>query len=269
MHGLGNDFVIVDARREAFALTPETARAITDRREGIGCDQLIVLEPPVDSAAEVFMRIRNADGGEVEACGNAARCVTALIVDERGNGAAQEPVVIETPAGLIKGTLDGPRRATVDMGAVGQDWREIPLAKACDTLHLDLSHGPLSDPVAVSIGNPHMVFFVADSTAEPLDELGAVLEHHPMFPERANVSLVTLAGENRLRQRVWERGVGITRACGTGACAAAVAAARRGLTGRQVAVELDGGLLEIEWREDNHVFMTGPVATAFTGTFTA
>jgi len=262
MHGLGNDFVIVDARDQAFVLDQDSARRITDRREGVGCDQLIVMEPPESPSADIFMRIRNADGGEVEACGNAARCVAALLMAEKEGG----PVVIETLAGLLPSqaaSSDG--LVTVDMGPVADDWEAIPLAEPQDTLHLTLNMDGLCDPVAVNVGNPHAVFFVEDCEAVALAELGPRLEHHPLFTERANISVATLSGPDRLRLRVWERGVGITRACGTGACAAAVAAARRGLTGRRVEVTLDGGTLTIEWRDDNHVVMSGPVATAFTG----
>ena len=260
MHGLGNDFVVVDARHEPFALDEAAARAVADRRAGVGCDQLIVMEPPSNGAADVFMRIRNADGGEVEACGNAARCVASLIMAERPS-----PITIETVAGLLPSVADGSSQVIVDMGPVTTDWRAIPLAEAQDTLHLDLELGPLEAPVAVNIGNPHAVFFVADCAAVDLATLGPQLEHHRLFPERANIGVANLAGPDRLRLRVWERGVGITRACGTGACAAAVAAARRELTGRRVEVVLDGGPLTIEWRADNHVEMTGPVSTAFTG----
>ena len=262
MHGLGNDFVVIDARAEPFPLSRDTARAITDRRSGVGCDQLIVLEPPRDQRADVFMRIRNADGGEVEACGNGTRCVAALVMAE-GDGAH---CTVETLAGLLKADAAGAGRVAVDMGAARLDWREIPLAREMDTLHLDLSQGTLSDPVAVNMGNPHAVFLVEDAEAVALDRLGPALEHDPLFPERANIGAAQVTGTDRLRLRVWERGVGLTRACGTGACAAAVAAHRRGLTGRRVEVVLDGGPLSIDWRDDGHVVMTGPVATAFAGT---
>jgi diaminopimelate epimerase len=262
MHGLGNDFVVIDARAEPFALDPETARAITDRRTGVGCDQLIVMEPPGDGRADVFMRIRNADGGEVEACGNGTRCVAALVMAER----AAARCTVETGAGLLEADAAGPGRVAVDMGPARLDWREIPLAREMDTLHLELSRDGLADPVAVNMGNPHAVFFVEDAGAAALEALGPDLEHDPLFPERANIGVAQPAGEDRLRVRVWERGVGLTRACGTGACAAAVAAHRRGLTGRRVEVLLDGGPLSIEWRDDGHVVMTGPVATTFSGT---
>jgi len=262
MHGLGNDFVVIDARREPFVLDERRARAITDRRTGVGCDQLIVMEPPRLPEAEIFMRIRNADGGEVEACGNGTRCVAALVMAE-GDGAH---CTVETLAGLLEADAAGAGRVAVDMGEARLDWCEIPLTREMDTLHLDLSQGGLSDPVAVNMGNPHAVFFVEDAEAVALDTLGPALEHDPLFPERANIGVAQLTGTDRLRLRVWERGVGVTRACGTGACAAAVGAHRRGLTGRRVEVVLDGGPLSLEWRDNGHVIMTGPVATAFTGT---
>ncbi|MEE8534700.1 MAG: diaminopimelate epimerase [Kiloniellales bacterium] len=261
MHGLGNDFVVVDARREPFVLDEAAARAIADRRRGIGCDQVIVMEPARGGQADVFMRVHNADGGEVGACGNGTRCVASLVMAEAKAGHC----TIETLAGLLGATAAGADRVAVDMGPARCDWREIPLAHEADTLHLDLALGPLAGPVAVNVGNPHAVFFVDDVEAIDLAMLGPKLEHDPLFPERANIGVAQVTGEDRLRLRVWERGVGLTRACGTGACAAAVAAHRRGLTGRDVEVALDGGPLEIAWRDDGHVVMTGPVATSFTG----
>ena len=268
MHGLGNDFVVVDARMEPFVLDDDAARAVADRRAGVGCDQLIVMEPPTNGAADVFMRIRNADGGEVEACGNATRCVAALIMEETG----RERCTVETQAGLLHAvSIEAGGIAAggiaVDMGVLRTAWQEIPLAREMDTLRLDLACGPLSDPVAVNIGNPHAVFFVDDGATVDLAALGPQLEHDPLFPERANIGVAQLVGPDRLRVRVWERGVGLTRACGTGACAAAAAAHRRGLTDRKVEVQLDGGPLALEWREDGHMVMTGPVATSFTGVF--
>ncbi len=262
MHGLGNDFVVVDARREPFPLTDALAQAIADRREGVGCDQLLILEPPTNGSADVFLRIRNHDGGEVGACGNGTRCVASLVMGELG----REAVTIETAAGLLKARAAGPERVTVDMGEARLGWRDIPLLEESDTLHLGIENGPLKDPVGVNMGNPHAVFFTeADVETLPLAELGPALEHHALFPERANIGAAQLIGKDRLRLRVFERGVGETRACGSGACAAAVAAARRGLTGRKVEVVLTGGPLTIEWRENGHVEMTGPVATSFTG----
>lgn len=260
MHGLGNDFVVLDARARPLRLDNAQVRAIADRKSGVGCDQLIVLEPARD--ADAFMRIYNADGGEVEACGNATRCVGALLFAENGRKHAD----ILTGAGRLLADAAPEGRVAVDMGLPRLDWRQIPLAREMDTLHIDLNLGPLSDPVAMNIGNPHATFFVPDAEAVDIADLGPQLEVHPLFPERVNVGVASLTAPDTLRFRVWERGVGITRACGTGACAAAVAAARRGLTGRTVDVDLDGGRLRLEWRDDDHVVMTGPVATSFTGT---
>ena len=272
MHGLGNDFVVVDARTVPFGLDDEAARRIADRRTGVGCDQLIVLEPARDARADVFMRIRNSDGGEVKACGNATRCVAARVLDEaRAAGRSGDCVVVETAAGLLPawdaGTqADGTRRIAVDMGAARSRWDEIPLSREVDTTHLPLESGPLKNPVGVSMGNPHAVFFVDHVEAIDLETHGRRLEHDPLFPERANISAAQVLDAATIRLRVWERGAGITQACGTGACATLVAAARRGLTGRRATLRLDGGALEVEWRDDNHVLMTGPVAESFTGT---
>jgi diaminopimelate epimerase len=263
MHGLGNDFVVLDARAQPLALGTGLARAIADRRTGIGCDQLLVMERPQSADADVFMRIRNAEGSEVEACGNGTRCVAARVMEERG----KDRVVVETVAGLLEARRAPDGRVAVDMGKARTEWREIPLARAADTLHLALEAGPLRDAVATNIGNPHATFFVPDAAAIDLERWGPVLERDPLFPERANIGVVQVLSPERLRFRVWERGVGVTRACGTGACAALVAAARRGLTGRRVELILDGGPLEIEWRADGHVMMTGPVATSFSGNF--
>jgi diaminopimelate epimerase len=263
MHGLGNDFVVIDARREPFPLDERRAHAIADRKTGVGCDQLIVMEPPQRGDADVFMRIHNADGGEVEACGNATRCIADLIMRERGT----DHLVIETNAGLLEARPAPRGWVSVDMGKALLDWRDIPLAKSQDTLHVDLTLGPLRDPVCINIGNPHATFFVDDATSIDLAALGPQLEHHPIFPARANIEVAQLVGPNRIRLRVWERGVGITRACGTGACATLVAAARRRLTERKAEIVLDGGTLEIAWRDDGHVIMAGPVATSFRGSF--
>lgn len=268
MHGLGNDFVVVDARERPFPLDAAKARAIADRRTGVGCDQLLILEKPSGKSglANVVMRIRNADGGEVEACGNGARCVADYVMRETG----RNHIVIETLVGLLDAERatsmrDGTPRVTVDMGPARLDWRDIPLAEAQDTGKLALTLGPLRDPVAVNMGNPHAVFFVDDAEKIDLTSLGPVLERHKLFPERANIEVAQVLSPTRVRMRVWERGVGITQACGTGACATLVAAARRGLTGRKGTVVLDGGELDIEWLPDGHVLMTGPVAVSFTG----
>lgn len=262
MHGLGNDFVIVDGRDGDLAIGGTQARAIGDRRRGVGFDQLLILEPAKDAAADLFMRILNPDGSEAEACGNGTRCVAARVMDELG----RDTLNIETVAGVLATTTGADGLVTVDMGPANLEWRQIPLAVEADTLHLDIENGPLRDPVAVNIGNPHMVFFVDDADAIDVAGLGPALESHLLYPERTNVEICSLSGPDQLRMRVWERGAGITQACGSGACAAGVAAARRGLTGRRVEIVLDGGPLSIEWREDGRVLMTGPVATSFEGT---
>jgi len=262
MHGLGNDFVVVDDRTAGYGLGAAEARVIGDRRTGIGFDQLLIMEKPTNGQADVFMRIRNPDGSEAEACGNGTRCVAAKVMGE----IHKDEVIVETVAGLLPALMEVDGRFTVDMGPANTDWDAIPLARETDTLLVDVGTGALQGATAVNIGNPHAVFFVGDADSVPLEELGPLLEHDPMFPERANIEVAAVTGENRLRMRVWERGAGITRACGSGACATAVAAHRRGLTDRIVDVRLDGGLLSIEWREaDGHVMMTGPVAVSFSG----
>jgi diaminopimelate epimerase len=262
MHGLGNDFVVLDARADAIRLDDKAARVIADRHRGVGCDQLLILEPPQARGADVFMRIRNADGSEVGACGNGTRCVGALVMRETG----KERVIIETAAGLLEARAAGSRGVSVDLGQARFEWSDIPLARACDTLHVPLSLGPLVDPVCTSMGNPHATFFVADAEGIDLAALGPRLERDPIFPERANIGVAQMLSRTRLRFRVWERGAGITVACGTGAAAALVAAARRGLAERKADVIVDGGPLEIEWRDDGHVTLTGPVAWSFSGT---
>ena len=260
MHGLGNDFVVFDARGVPLDLSVAAVRAVADRRTGVGCDQVIVIESPRSTGTAAFMRIRNADGSEVSACGNASRCVAALLMAEVGS----DQVVLETRAGRLEANRSA-GGITVNMGLARLDWREIPLLEPADTYCLDVGVGPLFGPVAVSMGNPHAVFFVPDVDDVALAEVGPVVEHHRLFPERTNVEIVQVLTSGRLRLRVWERGAGITRACGTGACAALVAAARRGLSPRTATVELDGGVLDIVWREDGHVLMTGSVASSFSG----
>ena len=266
MHGLGNDFVLLDARNAAFDLTPARRRAIADRRRGVGCDQLIVLEKPTEREADVFMRIYNPDGGEAGACGNATRCVASVLMEERQT----DHVTVQTVSGLLDsqkaGTAaDGLPVISVDMGLARLDWRDIPVSEACDTNHMPVGLGPLQDPVGTGMGNPHATFFVDDAAAIPLGELGPKLERHQFFPERANIGVAQLVDEDRLRLRVWERGAGLTLACGSGACAAVVAATRRGLVKRKAQVIVDGGTLAVEWLRDDHVLMTGAIALAFKG----
>jgi diaminopimelate epimerase len=263
MHGLGNDFVVLDARCDAIAIDAAAVRALADRHTGIGCDQLIVLEPPRHPAAQLFMRIRNPDGSEAEACGNATRCIARLLHEETGDRRAR----IETVAGLLAAEVLGDGRVAVDMGPARTDWRDIPLARGEDTDHVDLALGPLSEPVCTNIGNPHATFFVEDIAAIDLAALGPILEQHALFPQRANIGVAEVCDRRHLKLRVWERGAGLTRACGSAACAAVVAAHRRGLAARQALVELDGGALDIRWRDDGRVIMTGPAALSFEGTF--
>ena len=264
MQGLGNDFVVLDARRKAIPLSLADRRRIADRRLGVGCDQLIVLEPSQSAGTDVFMRIYNTDGSEARACGNATRCIAARRMEERG----ADRLAIETVAGVLQARDAGHGLVSVDMGEIRTGWQEIPLAQACDTLHLPLALGPLSDPVAVNVGNPHCVFFVPDVAAIDFERLGPELEQAPLFPDRSNIEIVQVLAPDRLRMRIWERGVGITQASGSGSCASLVAAARRGLTGRRATVVLDGGSLEIEWLANNHIIMTGPWAESFKGEIT-
>ncbi len=256
MHGLGNDFVVLDAREQTIpVIDARLAAALADRKTGIGCDQLILIEP--SELADFRMRIFNHDGGEVEACGNATRAVGLL------HGG---PARIETLGGLLQASpADG--GIAVDMGEPRFDWNAIPLAYAMDTLAMPVGWDDLEGPAAVNVGNPHAVFFVADNGAIDLARLGPEIEHDPLFPERVNVNVATVVARDAIRLRVWERGAGETRACGTGACATAIAAMRRGLTDRAVTVSLTGGDLRIEWLADNHVLMTGPATESFRGTF--
>jgi diaminopimelate epimerase len=257
MHGLGNDFVVLDARgQEMPEMTGALAAALADRRTGIGCDQLILIEP--SRVADFRMRIFNADGGEVEACGNATRAVGLL----HGRDAR-----VETLAGVLQTSFTDAGVA-VDMGTPRFGWEEIPLAYAMDTHHMPVAWEDLASPIAVNIGNPHVIFFVEDCEAVDLERLGPLIEHDPLFPNRVNVNAASAIGDGIIRLRVWERGAGLTRACGTGACATAVAAMRRGLMPRgDVMVLLDGGPLLIGWDADGHVTMRGPAAESFRGSF--
>lgn len=261
MHGLGNDFVVLDARSRAIPLTVPAIRALADRHTGIGFDQLILLERPREPGADAFMRILNADGGEAGACGNATRCVATLLMAETG----RDRVAIQTVAGLLPASSTAAGLITVDMGPARLRWDDIPLAHPVDTLTVPVAVDGIGPACCTNMGNPHATFFVADADAVELARLGPALEHDPMFPERANIGFATLVAPNRLRLRVWERGVGLTLACGSGACAALVAAARRGLTARSAAIVMERGELAITWAESNHVLMTGPAMTAFTG----
>lgn len=260
MHGLGNDFVVLDARRRALAPDPGTVRALADRRTGIGCDQLVVLERP-QCGGDVFVRFWNQNGEEVSACGNATRCAARLLMEETG----REAVTIETRAGTLACRLAPGGLVAADMGVPSFDWGRIPLARPMDTRALDYRKGGLERPAAANVGNPHAVFFVDDMGAYDLSILGPEIEHDPLFPERINVSLAQVVGPERIEARVWERGAGLTLACGTAACAVLACAARLGHTGRSTEVALPGGSLFVEWRADEHLIMTGPAALSFRG----
>ena len=262
MHGLGNDFVVLDARVRPLELSESQVRAISDRYTGIGFDQLLIIEP-AQSGGDAFMTVRNADGGIVSSCGNGARCVSAVVMDDLNKAS----VIIETLSGPITARRADGGLVSVDMGPAQLDWQNIPLAMEEDTNHINLVVGALSNPAAVSMGNPHVVFFVDDVDNIDLTDFGPTVETHALFPKRTNVEIVEIIDRSHVRMRVWERGVGITQACGTGACAVGVAAARRDLTDRAVRVTLDGGDLHILWRDDGHVVMTGPVAETFSGVF--
>lgn len=260
MHGLGNDFVVLDARARRLSLSESQVQAIADRRTGVGFDQLLIIEP-AQKDGDVFMTVRNADGGVVSSCGNGARCVADIVMADMGKDA----VVLETLAGPVSASHGEDGQVAVDIGPAKLGWQDIPLAMEENTGHLDIVVGSLSNPVAVSMGNPHVVFFVRDVEAVDLARLGPMIETHALFPNRTNVEVVEVLDRSHMRMRVWERGVGITQACGTGACAVGVAGVRRNLTDRTVTVTLDGGDLHIVWREDGHVIMTGPVSYSYDG----
>jgi len=265
MNGLGNDFVVVEARSAPFEPSAAEVRAISDRNGGIGCDQLILIGQ--SDTADAFVRFWNADGVEIDACGNGSRCVGLLLMQASGRDEAS----FETRAGRLTALKAEGGQISVDMGQPGLRWDQIPLAEAMDTRGIELQVGPIDNPHlhtpgCVSMGNPHVVFFVPDADVAPVRQSGSLIEHHPMFPEGVNVGFAQVKARDRIRLRVWERGAGLTKACGTGACAALVAASRRGLTGRKATLELDGGDLVIEWRaEDDHVIMTGPASLDFAG----
>ena len=270
MQGIGNDFVVLDARPGGSAagldLTPAQARHIADRHFGIGCDQILIIAPSQD--ADITMHIMNSDGSMAAACGNGSRCVADLVMAETG----ADTLSMDTKGGIINAWRHHDQAlgqlVSIDMGAAKCDWAAIPLAHAMDTMAIDLGQDHLPPAIGVNMGNPHAVHIVDDAEAIDLAGLGPVLEHHPLFPDRANIEFISLMAKDHIRMRVWERGSGITIACGTGACASAVAAARAGLTGRQVKVQLDGGVLAIDWQDNGHIMMTGPSETSFHGVIT-
>ena len=265
MNGAGNDFVVVDALERPFRPTEDQVRALGDRAAGEGFDQLIAIEP--SETADAFMRVWNADGSMVQTCGNALRCVGWLLMEATGS----DRVVIDTAAGPTTASRAGDRRVTVDMGRPRLDWTQVPLSEDMDTRGIELQVGPIDAPVlhtpgAVSMGNPHVVFFTDRQDDGFVSGSGSLVEHHPLFPEGVNVGFADVQARDRIRLRVWDRGAGLTKACGTGACAALVAAARRGLTDSKAAVIVDGGEMVIDWDADtDHVLMTGPVEIERTG----
>ncbi len=266
MNGLGNDFVVVEARNAPFEPSLAEVRAIADRASGIGCDQVISIEP--SDRAEAFVRFWNSDGVEIDACGNGSRCVGQLLLTASGRDAA----TFETRAGQLTAMAAPGGLVSLDMGEPRLGWADIPLSEEVDTRGVELQVGPIDNPHlytpgCVNMGNPHVVFFVADAETAPVRAAGSLIEHHPLFPEGVNVGFAQVRARDNIRLKVWERGAGQTLACGTGACAALVAASRRGLTDRRASVEMDGGELLVEWREtDGHVIMTGPAVLDFAGT---
>lgn len=259
MHGLGNDFVVIDAREEALDLSPEAIQRLADRHRGVGFDQLVAIAP--SEHADARLVFYNADGSEAGACGNGTRCASRLLMLEGD----RTELLLETRAGTLRARRRPDGLLSVDMGRPMLDWRDVPLARACDTLEVPLGHPELPDPTCTSMGNPHATFFV--DAVERLDvaRLGAELERHPMFPERANIGFATVLDRATIRLRVFERGAGLTLACGSGACAAMVAARRRGLVGDRATVLLDGGPLEVAWDGKGEVTLTGPAAIVFEG----
>jgi diaminopimelate epimerase len=259
MHGLGNDFVVLDGRARGIAVSAGLALALGNRRTGIGFDQLALIETG-EGGADARLTFWNADGSLSAACGNATRCIARFLMDETG----RDRLHLVTARGDLYAVDAGDGLTSVNMGQPQLDWDEIPLAEEMDTLELPIEGGP----TATGMGNPHCTFFVENAEAVPLEQFGPRYEHHPLYPERTNVQVASVVGPDHLRMRVWERGAGLTLASGSSSCATAVAAARRGLTGRKVQVDLDGGTLWIDWREDG-VWMTGPTTHVCDGVITA
>lgn len=268
MNGLGNKITVVDARTVPLVLDEAKVLALASPDQGLDFDQLMVLRTAQHPLADVYTEIWNSDGSRVSACGNGARCVASYIMAETGGDA----LVMQTDAGLLAASKAAHGQISVDMGEPILDWDKIPIAERMDTMLVELQVGPIDDPIlhspgVVSMGNPHCVFFVQDADIAPVAQVGPMIEYHPLFPERTNVGFAEIISRNTIRLRVWERGAGLTKACGTGACAALVAAVRRRLCDRAAALILDGGTLHIEWRaSDNHVIMTGPAELNSTGT---
>ena len=266
MNGLGNDFVVLDARAQPLVISENAAKAIADRKTGIGCDQLIVLEK--SSGYDVRMRIWNAEGGEVQSCGNASRCIADLLFDENDTNTA----TISTKGGMLIASKAGDKMVTIDQGLPKFGWKDIPLSEAfADTRHIEMQYGPIDHPLihspsVVNVGNPHCIFWVDDLDVVDLGRAGPMLENHPLFPERANISFAKVLARDHIILRVWERGAGLTKACGTAACATMAAGHRIKIIDDKCRITLPGGDLHMAVREsDGHVLMTGPVAYEFDG----
>lgn len=262
MHGLRNDFVIVDGREQPYHPSTKEIIHICDRHEGVGADELLIVEPPKNPIAYAFVRIINPDGREVEACGNATRCIGWLLLKE----CSQKEIKIETLGGILTCALAGEKQVSCEMGKVKTYWQDIPISEEMDTLHLNIGIGPLNDPVGMNIGNPHAVFFVEDMDAIDLPKYGKTLQTHPLFPQEANIGVAQLINSETLKLSVWERPGTLTTACGTGACVAVAAAHRRGLTDKKrMTVIMSAGSVEIELKEQNIAVMTGPVEICYVG----
>ena len=261
MHGLGNDFLIIDTRSKAISLTQSNIRRLADRRRGIGFDQLLILKPAL-AGGDIFMEIKNPDGSSAEACGNGTRCIAALLMDEQKN----TKITVETSGRMLSCMRNKDGEITVNMGAAETNWDAIPLLNECDTLKVPLANSPLGECTCVNVGNPHAVFFCDNCEEISLEKVGPIVETHYMFPKGTNVEIATIQSRKSIRMRVWERGVGQTEACGSGACAVLVAAVRRGFAEPKANVILDGGVLNIEWTKDNKVLMKGPTTVSFQGT---
>lgn len=263
MHGLGNDFVIIDARQNGFMPDQDFCLRLADRHRGIGYDQLIILTPPKSDQADLFVHFYNADGTTAQACGNGTRCIARLLFEEK----QKQQGKIETISGILSVWQEEENSICVDFGNPGLAWHDLPLAQEMDTSSVDLGFEALPVACCVSVGNPHTVFFVKDVTTIPLETLGPKIEHHPLFPERTNVEFAQILDNDNIRMRVWERGTGITQACGSGALATFIAARRRGFKNTHALIHLDGGKLKTMWREENgHVILCGAASLSFCGT---
>ena len=261
MHGLGNDFVIIDSRNNNYIINEKNIRLISNRRLGVGCDQVIEIKN--SKSADIFMKIFNSDGSEAEACGNATRCVAGILFAS----SPKKQILIETISGILKAESEVNGNIKVDMGEPKLGWQDIPLSKNIEVINFE--QFSLKNGFAVNLGNPHIVFFVEDLKNFTIDKIGPYIETHKLFPQKVNVEICEIINDQKIKVIVWERGAGKTLACGSGACAVLVAAYKKGLSKEVVEVQLDGGSLNISWnvKTDNHVIMSGPVSVSFLGDF--